>query len=131
MQDYERSRLSRTALKLARVAAATLFGTSALMKLLGFAPFVRLFQGGEIYSPTMRYVVGTLELAGAILVIRERSALAGALLLFGVTLFAILHVVNSGHNPLPLSVLILLTGGLIVVETRRKRARIGVQRGGR
>lgn len=121
MRDHERSKLLRTAIKLARVAAATLFGASALMKLLGFAPFVNLFQGDEIFSPGMRYVVGTIELSGAVLVLRGRSALAGALLLFGVTLFAAFHVVSIGHSPLPLSLLVALTGGLIIVEHRLRR----------
>ena len=84
-----------------------------------------------MYSPTMRYVVGIVELAGAILVLRERFALPGALLLFGVTLFAAFHVVGIDHNPLPLSILVLLTGGLIVVEGRNRRSRADARRRGR
>lgn len=127
MRDYERLRLRRTGVKLARAAAAILFGASALLKLLGFEAFVNLFQGSDVYSPAMRYVVGSVELTGAILVLRERSALLGALLLFGVTLFAAFHVVSTGHSPLPLSILAALTGGLIIVEYRRRRFR-GVRR---
>ena len=125
VRDDETASLRRTALKLARVAAAVLFGGAALMKLLGFAAFVNLFGGDGLYSPPMRYAVGSVELAGAILVARGRSALAGALLLFAATLFAIVHVLSIGRSPLPLSVLIALTGGLIVVEGRRKQAGAG------
>lgn len=125
MRDHEKSRLRRTGTKLARAAAAFLFGASALLKLLGFEAFVNLFQGTDLYSPAMRYVVGSLELTGAILVLRERSALLGALMLFGVTLFAAFHVVSTGQSPLPLSLLAALTGGLIIVEYRRRRLRAG------
>ena len=121
MREQERAELSRTALRLARVAAAVLFGTAALMKLLGVASFVNLFQGGDLYSPAMRYVVGGVELAGAILVLKERSTFAGAALLFCVTVFAIFHVASVGRNPLPLSVLVALTAGLMVAERRRRR----------
>ena len=121
MREHERAELSRTALRLARVAAATLFGATALMKLFGFASFVNLFQGGDLYSPPMRYVVGSVELAGAVLVLRERSAFAGAALLLCITIFAILHVASVGRSPLPLSVLVVLTAGVMVVERRHRR----------
>ena len=128
MQDYERSKLRRTALNLARTAAAVLFGASALMKTLGFAPFVNLFRGDEFCFPAMRYVVGSVELVGVILVLRERSALVGAMLLLGVTVFATFHVLHKGQSPLPLVILVALAGGLSIVEGRRKRARAGSRR---
>lgn len=125
MRNHEKRVLLRTWVQLLRLAAVVLFGAVALMMLLGFAPFVKLFRGDGIYSPPMRYVVGAAQLIGLLLLLNRRFAVLGALVLFCVTLYAAAHVVSIGRSPLPLSVLVALTGSLVVIETRRGRGRSG------
>ena len=72
----------------------------------------------DLLAWNARYVVGTIELSGAVLVLGDQSALSGTLLLFDATLFAAFHVVSIGHSLPPRSILVALTGGPIIVERR-------------
>src|SRR5438093_1341613 len=67
-----------------------------------------------------RYVTGSLEVLGAVLLLIPRLSGLGALLLVGVMLGAVpTHLFVVGGNPLPAIILLIVTG--VVAWGRRKR----------
>jgi len=102
-----------------QIAAAGMFLMVGFLKLSGDAQLVGLFQAIGL-GQWFRYLTGTLEVAGAILLLIPRTSGLGALLLAVVMVGAVVtHLFIVGGSPLMAIVLLVVTG--IVAWGRRQR----------
>jgi putative oxidoreductase len=107
------------ALWVLQIAAAGMFLMVGFLKLSGDAQLVGLFEAIGI-GQWFRYLTGTLEVAGAILLLIPRTSGLGALLLAGVMACAVVtHVFIVGGSPLMAIILLVVTAG--VAWGRRQR----------
>jgi uncharacterized membrane protein YphA (DoxX/SURF4 family) len=107
------------ALWVLQVAAAAMLGMAGFAKLTGAPEMVGLFDAIGV-GQWFRYVTGILEVGGAILLLVPALAGAGALLLAGVMLGAVLtHLFVIGGSPVvPLVLMIVLA---VIAYGRRER----------
>lgn len=92
-----------------QILAGLAFLTAGLMKLVGDEMQVKTFEEVGM-GQWFRYLTGTLELIGALLILFPRSAFWGALLLMCIMVGAILtHLVLIGGSPVPAIVLLVIT----------------------
>src|SRR5882672_9043900 len=114
-----------------QIAAAGMFLMVGFLKLSGNEQMVGLFEAIGL-GQWFRYLTGTLEVAGAILLLIPRTSGLGALLLAGVMTGAVVtHVFTVGGSPLMAIVLFVVTG--VVAWGRRQRTMdllTGLRRGG-
>ena len=104
-----------------QIGAAGMFLMVGFLKLSGDAQMVGLFDAIGL-GQWFRYVTGSLEVLGAILLLVPRLSGLGALLLVGVMLGAVpTHLFVVGGNPLPAIILLIVTG--VVAWGRRERTR--------
>ena len=102
-----------------QIAAAGMFLMVGFLKLSGEAQLVGLFKAIGL-GQWFRYLTGTLEVAGAILLLIPRLTGLGALMLFGVMAGAVVtHLFIVGGSPLMAIILLVVTG--IVAWGRRRR----------
>ena len=102
-----------------QIGAAGMFLTVGFLKLSGDPQMVALFQAIGL-GQWFRYMTGSLEVLGAVLLLIPRLTGLGALLLVGVTLGALTtHLFVIGGNPLPAIILLIVTG--IIAWGRRER----------
>jgi putative oxidoreductase len=102
-----------------QIAAAGMFLMVGFLKLSGNAQLVALFEVIGL-GQWFRYLTGTLEVVGAILLLIPRTSGLGALLLVGVMAGAVItHVFIVGGSPLMAIVLLVVTG--LVAWGRRQR----------
>ena len=102
-----------------QIGAAGMFLTVGFLKLSGDPQMVALFQAIGL-GQWFRYVTGSLEVLGAVLLLIPRLTGLGALLLVGVTLGAVTtHLFVIGGNPLPAIILLIVTS--IIAWGRRER----------
>jgi putative oxidoreductase len=102
-----------------QIGAAGMFLMVGFLKLSGDPQMVALFQAIGL-GQWFRYVTGSLEVLGAVLLLIPRLTGLGALLLVGVTLGAVTtHLFVIGGNPLPAIILLIVTG--IIAWGRRER----------
>ena len=102
-----------------QIGAAGMFLMVGFLKLSGDPQMVALFQAIGL-GQWFRYVTGSLEVLGAVLLLIPRLSELGALLLVGVTLGAVTtHLFVIGGNPLPAIILLIVTG--IIAWGRRER----------
>src|SRR4051794_12656472 len=102
-----------------QIAAAGMFLMVGFLKLSGDAQLVGLFEAIGL-GQWFRYLTGTLEVAGAILLLIPRTSGLGALLLAGVMTGAVVtHVFIVGGSPLMAIFLLVVTG--VVAWGRRQR----------
>ena len=102
-----------------QIGAAGMFLTVGFLKLSGDPQMVALFQAIGL-GQWFRYVTGSLEVLGAVLLLIPRLTGLGALLLVGVTLGAVTtHLFVIGGNSLPAIILLIVTG--IIAWGRRER----------
>jgi putative oxidoreductase len=102
-----------------QIAAAGMFLMVGYLKLSGNAQLVGLFEAIGL-GQWFRYLTGTLEVAGAFLLLIPRTSGLGALLLAGVMVGAIVtHVFIVGGSPSMAIILLVVTG--IVAWGRRQR----------
>jgi putative oxidoreductase len=111
-----------------QIAAAGMFLMVGFLKLSGNAQLVGLFEAIG-FGQWFRYLTGTLEVAGAILLLIPRTSGLGALMLAGVMAGAVmtrLFVVGGS----PLMAIILLAVTTVVAWGRRQRTKdllVGLQ----
>jgi uncharacterized membrane protein YphA (DoxX/SURF4 family) len=114
-----RGRLATAGLWILQIAVAALFLSAGAAKLTGDPMMVQLFAAigaGQWF----RYVTGTIEVIGAILLLVPRLALFGALAIAVTMVGAIItHLFVVGGNPLLPVVLLGVTG--IIARARRLR----------
>ena len=102
-----------------QIGAAGMFLMVGFLKLSGDAQMVGLFDAIGL-GQWFRYVTGSLEVLGAILLLVPRLSGLGALLLVGVMLGAVpTHLFVVGGSPLPAIILFIVTG--VIAWGRRKR----------
>jgi putative oxidoreductase len=102
-----------------QIGAAGMFLMVGFLKLSGNPQMVGLFDAIGL-GQWFRYVTGSLEVLGAILLLIPRLSGLGALLLVGVMLGAVpTHLFIVGGNPLPAMILLIVTG--VVAWGRRER----------
>jgi putative oxidoreductase len=102
-----------------QIAAAGMFLMVGFLKLSGDAQLIGLFKAIGL-GQWFRYLTGTLEVAGALLLLIPRTSGLGALMLVGVMTGAVLtHVLIVGGSPLMAIILLVVTG--VVAWGRRQR----------
>jgi len=102
-----------------QIGAAGMFLMVGFLKLSGDAQMVGLFDAIGL-GQWLRYVTGSLEVLGAVLLLVPRLSGLGALLLVGVMLGAVpTHLFVVGGSPLSAIILFIVTG--VVAWARRKR----------
>jgi putative oxidoreductase len=102
-----------------QIAAAGMFLMVGFLKLSGNAQLVGLFEAIGL-GQWFRYLTGTLEVAGAFLLLIPRTSGLGALMLAGVMTGAVVtHVFIVGGSPLMAIILFVVTG--VVAWGRRQR----------
>src|SRR5713101_2108635 len=102
-----------------QIAAAGMFLMVGFLKLSGDARLIGLFQAIGL-GQWFRYLTGSLEVAGAILLLIPRTSGLGALMLAGVMVGAVMtHVFIVGGSPLMAIILLVVTG--FVAWGRRQR----------
>jgi putative oxidoreductase len=102
-----------------QIAAAGMFLMVGFLKLSGDPQLVGLFEAIGL-GQWFRYLTGTLEVAGAFLLLIPRTSGLGALMLAGVMVGAVVtHVFIVGGSPLPAIILLVVTG--VVAWGRRQR----------
>src|SRR6267142_1103768 len=102
-----------------QIAAAGMFLMVGYLKLSGNPQLVGLFKAIGI-GQWFRYLTGTLEVVGAILLLIPRTSGLAALMLAGVMACAIVtHVFIVGGSPLGATILLVVTG--LVAWGRRQR----------
>ena len=102
-----------------QIGAAGMFLMVGFFKLSGDPRMVGLFDAIGL-GQWFRYVTGSLEVLGAVLLLVPRLSGLGALLLVGVMLGAVpTHLFVVGGNPLPAIILLIVTG--VVAWGRRER----------
>lgn len=93
-----------------QIAAAGMFLMVGFLKLSGNPQLVGLFEAIGL-GQRFRYLTGSLEVAGAILLLVRRLSGLGALMLFGVMIGAVItHVLIVGGSPLMAIILLVVTG---------------------
>jgi putative oxidoreductase len=102
-----------------QIGAAGMFLMVGFFKLSGDPRMVALFDAIGL-GQWFRYVTGSLEVLGALLLLIPRLSGLGALLLMGVMLGAVpTHLFVVGGSPLQAIILLIVTG--VVAWGRRKR----------
>ena len=102
-----------------QIGAAGMFLMVGFFKLSGDPRMVGLFDAIGL-GQWFRYVTGSLEVLGAVLLLVPRLSGLGALLLVGVMLGAVpTHLFVVGGSPLPAIILLIVTG--VVAWGRRQR----------
>jgi putative oxidoreductase len=102
-----------------QIAAAAMFLMVGFLKVSGDAQLVALFEAIGL-GQWFRYLTGTLEVAGAFLLLIPRTSGLGALMLAGVMVGAVVtHLFIVGGSPLMAIVLLVVTG--VVAWGRRQR----------
>ena len=102
-----------------QIGAAGMFLMVGFFKLTGDPQMVGLFDAIGL-GQWFRYVTGSLEVLGAVLLLIPRVSGLGALLLVGVMLGAVpTHLFVVGGSPLPAIILLIVTG--VIAWGRRKR----------
>ena len=114
-----RGRAATIALWVVQAATAALFLSAGIPKLIGAATMVQMFEtigAGQWF----RYLTGSLEVGGAILLLIPRTSGLGALMLAGVMTGAVVtHVFIVGGSPLMAMILFVVTG--VVAWGRRQQ----------
>ena len=112
-------KIVNVALWVLQVAAAGMFLMVGFLKLSGNAQLVGLFEAIGL-GQWFRYLTGTLEVAGAVLLLIPRTSGLGALMLAGVMTGAVVtHVFIVGGSPLMAIILLVVTG--VLAWGRRQR----------
>ena len=102
-----------------QIGAAGMFLMVGFLKLSGDPQMVGLFDAIGL-GQWFRYLTGSLEVLGAILLLVPRLSGLGALLLVGVMLGAVpTHLFVVGGSPLPAIILLIVTG--VTAWGRRQR----------
>ena len=116
--SHSTGKIINVALWILQIGAAGMFLMAGFGKLSGDPQMVGLFETIG-FGQWFRYVTGTMEVLGALLLLVPRLSGLGALLLLGVMLGAVItHLVIGGS---PLAAIILLIVMSVVAWGRRQR----------
>ena len=102
-----------------QIGAAGMFLMVGFLKLSGNPQLVALFEAIGL-GQWFRYLTGSLEVAGAILLLIPRTSGLAALMLAGVMIGAVItHLFIVGASPLMAIILLIVTG--VIAWGRRRR----------
>jgi putative oxidoreductase len=119
LESGSSGKMMNVGLWILQIAAAGMFLMVGFFKLTGDPQMVGLFDAIGL-GQWFRYLTGSLEVLGAILLLIPRLSGLGALLLMGVMLGAVpTHLFVVGGSPLLAITLLIVTG--VVAWGRRKR----------
>jgi len=119
VQSNSTAKIINVVLWILQIGAAGMFLMVGFLKLSGDPQLVGLFKAIGL-GQWFRYLTGTLEVAGAILLLIPRTSGLGALLLAGVMAGAVVtHVFIVGGSPLMAIILLVVTS--IIAWGRRQR----------
>ena len=105
-------RTATIALWVVQAAAAALFLSAGIPKLIGAAAMVQVFDAIGL-GQWFRYVTGGIEVVSAVLLLVPSLALFGAILLVPTMIGAIVtHLFVVGGSPAPAVVLLIATAGI-------------------
>jgi len=120
VQSNSTAKIINVVLWVLQIGAAGMFLMVGFLKLSGDPQLVGLFKAIGL-GQWFRYLTGTLEVAGATLLLIPRTSGLGALMLAGVMVGAVVtHVFIVGGSPLMAIILLVVTS--IVAWGRRQRA---------
>ena len=113
-------KITNVVLWVLQIGAAGMFLMVGFLKLLANEQTLGMFEASMGVGRWFLYLTGTLEIAGAFLLLIPRTSGLGALLLAGVMVGAIVtHLFIVGGSPLAAIILLIVTG--VVAWGRRKR----------
>jgi uncharacterized membrane protein YphA (DoxX/SURF4 family) len=113
-----RSRARSIALWTAQIGAAAMFLFAGSLKLTGAAPMVQMFNAIGV-GQWFRYLTGTIEVSGAVLLLVPSLARFAAAALAVTMVGAVLtHLFIIGGNPAPAIVLLVITATIAVIRWR-------------
>ena len=113
------TKVTNIVLWILQIAAAGMFLMAGFAKLSGNAQMVGMFEAIGL-GQWFRYLTGTLEVGGAILLLNPRTSGLGALMLAGVMAGAVVtHLFVIGGNPSMAMTLLVVT--CVVAWGRRAR----------
>jgi len=119
VQSNSTAKIINVVLWVLQIGAAGMFLMVGFLKLSGDPQLVGLFKAIGL-GQWFRYLTGTLEVAGAILLLIPRTSGLAALMLAGVMVGAVVtHVFIVGGSPLMAIILLVVTS--IVAWGRRQR----------
>jgi uncharacterized membrane protein YphA (DoxX/SURF4 family) len=105
-------RAATIALWVVQAAAAALFLSAGIPKLIGAAAMVQMFDAIGL-GQWFRYLTGGIEVVSAVLLLVPSLAFFGAILLIPTMIGAIVtHVFVVGGSPVPATVFLLATAGI-------------------
>jgi uncharacterized membrane protein YphA (DoxX/SURF4 family) len=118
-QSGSTGKIVNVGLWILQIGAAGMFLMAGFSKLSGDPQMVGLFDAIGL-GQWFRYLTGSLEILGAILLLIPRLSGLGALLLVGTMLGAVAtHLFVVGGSPLPAIILLVVTG--VIAWGRRQR----------
>lgn len=121
MSSSSTGKIMNVVLWILQIAAAGMFLMVGFLKLSGNPQLVGLFEAIGL-GQWFRYLTGTLEVAGAILLLIPRTSGLGALMLAGVMAGAVMtHLFVVGGSPVMAIILLAVT--TVVAWGRRQRTR--------
>jgi putative oxidoreductase len=119
LESGSTGKIMNVGLWILQIGAAGMFLMVGFFKLTGDPQMVGLFDAIGL-GQWFRYVTGSLEVLGAVLLLIPRLSGLGALLLMGVMLGAVpTHLFVVGGSPLSAIILLIVTG--VVAWGRRQR----------
>ena len=122
------AKIVNVVLWLLQIGAAGMFLMVGFLKLSGNPQLVGLFEAIGL-GQWFRYLTGTLEVGGAILLLIPRTSGLGALILVGVMAGAVVtHLFIVGGSPLMALILLVITGIVAFGRRRRTMNLLGRQR---
>ena len=121
MRSGSTGKITNVVLWILQIGAAGMFLMVGFLKLSGNPQLVSLFQAIGI-GQWLRFLTGSLEVCGAILLLIPRTSGLGALMLAGVMSCAVLtHLFIVGGSPLGATILLIVTA--VVAWGRRQRTK--------
>jgi putative oxidoreductase len=119
LESGSTGKIMNVGLWILQIGAAGMFLMVGFLKLSGDPQLVGLFDAIGL-GQWFRYLTGSLEVLGALLLLIPRLSGLGALMLFGVMIGAVVtHVFIVGGSPLMAIILLVVTG--VVAWGRRER----------
>lgn len=121
MRSSSTGKITNVVLWILQIGAAGIFLMVGFLKLAGNPQLVSLFQAIGI-GQWFRFLTGSLEVCGAILLLIPRTSGLGALMLAGVMACAVMtHLFIVGGSPFGATILLIVTA--VVAWGRRQRTK--------
>jgi putative oxidoreductase len=118
MQSATRRHLIPALVWTLKIVAALFFLSAGVSKLVGAERQILLFDIIG-WGDWFRYVTGVMEIVGAVLLLFPLTSALGALILFGISVGALVTLVALERSVLPALLTLLWTGALLIIMRDR------------